>query len=203
MSEQGESFAFKSAALGAQGQYQMTPTGLERRDGKGVVVEEIAWIDIRSGRYSSRIVRQIHFAYFDLYGLNGQRLRVACSAPLGSWDREADSRAFNDLIEALLEALRDKASDIEITLGDGGGWRWAWFGLGLAMAAFGIGLPIIAYLEGVDSDRLLTVTPVMGLMGLFGAYLAWGHRPWKPPTRVGVTAFLDAAPALLKRVDRA
>lgn len=192
-------FSFRPAAARGHLSFELTSDGIARVDAAGEDCESIVWSDIQSVRFSRRDVRLIRFAYLDICSMRGSRMRISCSAPSASWDHEPDSRAFCDLVAAVVRRLAELGHASPVVLGDGLGWRIAWFVMGLAMASFGASLPIVAYLENVDADRLLVVAPVMAIMALLGVVLAWTNRPWRRPPALRADDFLTRSDQILLR----
>jgi len=177
----------------------MDEDGLSQTDSAGAPRVRMRWRDVRAARFSRREVRLIRFAYFDLYSRQGERLRLTCQTPVTSWDREPASQAFCDRVAAVIERLHEVRPETPVIIGDNAFWRWVWFALGLLMTGFGAGLPVVAYLDNVSTDRLLAVAPVMGVMALAGLVIAWANRPWRRPASLTPAVMLTNLNQLLAR----
>jgi hypothetical protein len=177
----------------------MDEDGLSQADSTGEPRVRMRWRDVRAARFSRREVRLIRFAYFDLYSREGERLRLTCQTPVTSWDREPASQAFCDRVAAVIERLAEVRPDTPVVLGDSAIWRWVWFMMGVAMTAFGAGLPVLAYLDNVSTDRLFSVAPVMAVMALAGLVIAWANRPWRRPASLTPAVILTNLNQLLAR----
>ncbi|MBI1263907.1 MAG: hypothetical protein GC187_04150 [Alphaproteobacteria bacterium] len=140
----------------------------------------LALADILHVRHSSRLFRRVRSDYVDLTDRAGARLRIACSGPAGRWGGFEDSAAFITLTAALASALAERQPELTVCLEDSMLWRRVCFGMGLVTALSGAGVAGFAIHDGVDMDRAAGPLVVMGGMALFGAFLAWSSRPWRP-----------------------
>ena len=140
----------------------------------------LLWADIVHLRHVSRSFRRVRSEYVDLTGRDGSMIRLACSGPSGRWGQDDDSAVFITLIGVIFQTIARRQPGLKVSIDDAAGWRWAWFAVGCVTALLGAGVCAFAIHDGVEMDRLLAVLPVMGLLALFGAAIAWSNRPWRP-----------------------
>jgi hypothetical protein len=153
----------------------------------GAVTLKLA--DIVHVRHSSRTFRRVRSDYVDLSDGAGARLRIACSGPAGRWGGFDDSAAFITIIAAIAKALADRQPELTVCLEDSMLWRWVYFVMGLVMVLFGVGFAGFVIHDGVDMDRAAGPLVVLGGMALFGAFLAWSSRPWRPERTISMATW--------------
>lgn len=151
----------------------------------------LIWADIVHLRHVSRRFRRVRLEYFDLTGRDGSMIRLACSGPFGRWGQDDNSAVFITLIGAIVQTLARRRPELNVSIDDAAGWRWAWFALGCVTALLGAGVCAFAIHDGVELDRLLAVLPVMGLLAVFGAAIAWSNRPWRPERTSSIQRYCE------------
>lgn len=148
-------------------------------------------------RHSSRSFRGVRSDYVELTDAAGARMRIACSGPAGRWGAFEDSAAFITITAALAAALAERQPDLTVSMEDSMLWRWVYFAMGVVTALFGVGFTAFVLYEGVRMDRAAGPLFVMGLMALFGVFLATSSRPWRGERTIPITAWCTLTQAAL------
>jgi len=181
-------YSFKTAPLGRRLEVDVTPHAVTVRRARGARGDTLELAQVTRARVAAVAARYTTSRWLDLWHPAG-RTRLGCN----SGGHNDDVAQYEAAVDDILRTLAVEAPEAQILGGAGSRTQWVMFTLGVLALLVGIGLPLAGWLTGVDPKKLLAaLAPSVGL-GLVGALLLHGNRPWVPEHSFPAHAYLTAA----------
>lgn len=184
-------FEYRPAPIGGARRVVVDSAGVRVFDKDGELRDHVLFTDVDTVRFVTWSTqygaqRRLELVAMDetfRIGLNGARDMSGTETPLSE---------FFAACEATLLALGAEKPELEVSWGEGSRMRWLWFSMGLVAVLLGIGLPIVAFITNVRTEKILGALVPAVLLALFGLAICSAFRPWRPAPKIPIKVMAEA-----------
>ncbi len=173
-----ETFEYKKAPIGRRVCLTIDDQGASLGRAGRDPSERVEWASATAVRYGEITTRGLTSRWLDVLHPGG-RLRLGCNAHESEDPNSGDLGVYHSAVVALVRQLETRRPELRAHLGTGNAMTWVFFLMGLTAAVTGCGLPLVAWLTGRPTDKIMGALVPCVMLLLFGVMIMRAFVPWR------------------------